>query len=422
MRPDRINQYRVVSELGKGSMGIVYEGVPDSGGPSVAIKVFYPDTMLSVDETGVLRDRFEREGRSLTQIDHANVVHVIEVGEEGNIEYIVMEKLEGFDLKQLLEMGTRFTLGETLDIMDQLLAGLAVCHRLRVVHRDIKPANVVRSPQGVIKLTDFGIARIVTDQTLSRAGTIVGTPNYMSPEQIRGEDVDARTDLFSAGVLMYELLTGKKPFDGPDMTSIMYNVANIQPPSARFYNGSLPSEIDGIMNRALSKTVDARFQSADEFSEALRNFERDMQYRNDTESVLSALPSAPDPDSGLSAVIPSSAIPPGVGASPGSLAGSVQAHGGSMAFPGGLSVGASGIQQGIIYCLYCGMNNDEMGEFCTRCMRPLVKPDMITHIAAQQAKIIYKVKRADYLFLSCLSLVMASVVILILYLFLRGVA
>src|SRR5688572_7614012 len=211
-------------------MGIVYEGQPEGGGPPVAIKVFYPDTKLSAEETDVLRERFEREGHSLQQVRHENVVQVLDVGDEGDIEFIVMEKLEGFDLKQLLEMGTRFTLAETLDIINQLLAGLAVCHRKRVVHRDIKPANVIRSPQGVIKLTDFGIARIVTDQTLSRAGTIVGTPNYMSPEQIRGDEVNERTDLFSTGVLMYELLSGKKPFDGPDVTSIMYNVASVQQP------------------------------------------------------------------------------------------------------------------------------------------------------------------------------------------------
>jgi serine/threonine-protein kinase len=400
--PDRISHYRIVKELGKGSMGVVYEGRPDDGSAAVAIKVFFPDTQTTPEETAHLLERFQREGSALAQLHHKNVVQVLEVGEEAQQEYIVMEKLQGFNLKDLQVLGTRFTLSETLDIMDQLLAGLAACHRTGVIHRDVKPANVIRSPEGVIKLTDFGIARIITDQTLSRAGMIVGTPNYMSPEQIKGGGVDPRSDIFSAGVLFYELLTGKKPFDGPNVTAIMYNVTNVHPPSPRFYNSALPVEIEQIAFRALAKPPDERYQSAEDLAAALRKLEQDLHYRDDTEAVLNALPASPDPDAALSA--PSS-----------------QSAGGAHAVAQVSLTGSGAIAPGIVYCVDCGMENDATHEFCVRCMRPLLKRHLLTQFAVQHARIIRGLTQGDYVFLSCLSLIMVGVVVLILYLFFRSV-
>jgi serine/threonine-protein kinase len=409
--PDRISHYRVAKELGKGSMGIVYEGVPDSGGQPVAIKVFFPDTHTTPEENATLLERFQREGAALSQLHHRNVVQVIEVGAEGDHEFIVMEKLQGFNIKELLALGTRFTLGETLDLMNQLLAGLAACHAAGVVHRDVKPANVVRSPDGVIKLTDFGIARIVTDQTLARTGTIVGTPNYMSPEQIRGEAVDARSDLFSAAVLFYELLGGKKPFDGPDVTAIMYNVTNVHPPSPRFYNGALPLEIEAIAFRALAKKPAERYQTAEEFAAALRKLESDLHYRDDTEAVLNALPASPDPSA-------DPLIQQHGGTAMAALSG---AAGAASAASASLSLSGGGaIQSGTVYCVDCGMANDATHEFCVRCMRPLLQRHMMTQYAMQHAKVIRGLTQGDYLFLGCLSIIMVGVVILILYLFFRG--
>jgi eukaryotic-like serine/threonine-protein kinase len=410
MPPDHISHYRIASELGKGSMGIVYEGVPDSGGQPVAIKVFFPDTHTTPEENATLLERFQREGEALAQLHHRNVVQVIEVGAEGGHEFIVMEKLQGFNIKELLALGTRFTLGETLDIMNQLLGGLSACHAAGVIHRDVKPANVVRSPDGIIKLTDFGIARIVTDQTLARSGTIVGTPNYMSPEQIRGEAVDARSDLFSAGTLFYELLTGKKPFDGPDVTAIMYNVTNVHPPSPRFYNGALPLESEEIVFRALAKNPAERYQSAEEFSTALRKLESDLHYREDTEAVLNALPASPDPGAG--------ALHTQAGTT------GMNATGAAATAAGAASISLTGggaIQAGKVYCVDCGMENEESYEFCVRCMRPLLKRQMLTQYAMQHAKVIRGLTQSDYIFLSCLSIIMIGVVILILYLFFRGV-
>jgi eukaryotic-like serine/threonine-protein kinase len=419
MPPQQISSYTITHELGKGSMGVVYEGVPKSGGRPVAIKVFYPDTQLTPEETGVLLERFEREGSALSQVSHRNIVHILEVGTEQNLEFIVMEKLEGYNLKDLFTLGTRFTLAETFDIILQLLDGLAACHQAGIIHRDVKPANVVKAPDGVLKLTDFGIARVITDATLSRKGTIVGTPNYMSPEQIRGEDVDPRTDLFSAGVLFYELLTAHKPFEGPDVTAIMYNVTNIHPPSPRFYNGALPVELDEMVFKALAKKRDERFSTAREFATALRQLEQSLHYRDDTEAVLNALPADPDPDSAASV--------PARGAAAGSAA---VRHGGtagvaslptrSSQLPSGLPATGS-IVPGVVYCIDCGMENDESAEFCKRCLRVLVKRDMASALAAQQAKLMHKMGRADYLFLTCLSVVIVFTVLLILYLFFRSV-
>lgn len=416
MAPDLIGKYHILGELGKGSMGVVYAGRASDSSPEVAIKVFYPDTRLGSEETKVLLDRFVREGQTLQQVQHRNVVQVLEVGASSDFEFIVMEKLEGFNLKELLELGTRFTLAETLDIVLQLLAGLAACHQAGVVHRDVKPANLVRAPDNTIKLADFGIARVVTDQTLSRQGTVVGTPNYMSPEQIRGEPLDARSDLFSVAVLMYELLTCRKPFDGPDLTAIMYNVSSVHPASPRFYNGALPAELDELLFRGLAKDAAERYSSADEFSAAIRKFEQNLHYVDGTEAILNALPSAPNAGS----LLDSQAGMPG---SPAYNAGNLASVAGisqqnlAAAIPG---YGSGHIIPGTVYCIDCGMGNKEDSDFCVRCMRPLLRRDMVTSLAHQQAKRLYRIGRGDYVFLTCLSIVMIAVVLLIAYLFFKG--
>ncbi len=416
VQPDSISGYHIAGELGKGSMGVVYKAVPKDGGDPVAIKVYFPDAQLAKDEASVLLERFQREGNALAQINHRNVVRVKETGSENDLHYIVMEMLTGHNLKELLTLGTRFSLADTFDVMLQLLAGLDVCHRAGLVHRDIKPANVVRAPDGIIKLTDFGIARVVTDQTLARSGTIVGTPNYMSPEQIRGEDVDARTDLFSAGVLMYELLTGKKPFDGPDMTAIMYNVTNIHPPSPRFYNGALPEEIEELAFVSLAKDVSQRFSTASDFTIAVRELDQALRYRDDADELLNALPAAPDPDADAGAAFIQGGI-----ASTANNAGSSSALA-SASSTGSVSLsGGGGIVSGTVYCLDCGMANDEQSDFCVRCMRPLIKRQMLDQLAAKKARVLFAVGRGDYVFLTCLSVVIVATVLMILYIFFRGV-
>ena len=411
MQPETISRYTITRELGKGSMGVVYEGQPGDGGEAVAIKVFFPDSRINPEEISTLLDRFEREGSALSHITHPNVVRVLEVGGQDGMEFIVMEKLQGYNLKELAALGTRFTLAETIEIMLQLLNGLTACHAQQIIHRDVKPANVVRDETGRIRLTDFGIARIITDQTLSRQGTIVGTPNYMSPEQVKGQEVDARTDIFSCGVLLYELVTAKKPFDGPDMTSIMYNVVNVHPPHPRFYNGALPEEIDQVCFKAMAKDAAERYASADEFATALRDLEQALHYREGTEAFLNALPASPDPDSSADSAV-SQRQQPVAGTSPGAA--------GAAAVPDPFA-GVGTIAPGKVFCVDCGLENREDQEFCTRCMRPLLKRDTIARLAADRARSMHRLNRGDHLFITCLSVVMVLVVILILYLFFRGV-
>lgn len=394
-------------------MGVVYEGQPESGGEPVAIKVFYPDTKINPDETATLLERFEREGSSLSKVNHKNVVKVLEVGSQGDIEFIVMEKLQGYNLKELLMLGTRFTLSETFDIMLQLLAGLEACHNQNIIHRDVKPANVVRADDGLIRLTDFGIARIITDQTLSREGTIVGTPNYMSPEQIKGGELDARSDLFSCGVMMYELLAGRKPFDGPDMTSIMYNVTNVHPPPPRFYNGALPPEIDGICFKAMSKESLARYPSADEFAADIRMLEQDLHYRENTEAFLNALPSAPDPDA-----LADSPVNRSPASSPPSS--QQQSHSADpLHLQSSFPSAAGTVTPSSVYCVDCGMENQETQEFCSRCMRPLLKRSDVQKLASRQAKAMLRVNLGDRLFYFLVNLIMAFIVGFIIWLFFR---
>ncbi|MCC7478516.1 serine/threonine protein kinase [bacterium] len=413
MKPDRIGKYSILGELGKGSMGVVYEGQAAPEQPPVAVKVFFPDTQLSPEELATLKDRFDREGAALTSVHHPNVVEVLEVGQDGGHEYIVMEKLPGLNLKELLQLGTRFTLAETIDIILQLLAGLGACHKSGLVHRDVKPANLVRSPQGEIKLTDFGIARVLKDATLARSGTVVGTPNYMSPEQIRGENVDARSDIFSAGVLMYELLTGRKPFDGPDVTAIMYNVANVQPPSLRFYNGALPEELDAVVFAALAKRSEERYPDTEQFSSAIRRLEQSLHFRDDTEAVLNALPASPDADASIGGAI-SGAPAPGVSAAAGT---GVRASTASIAGIGAGIPAIPGVQlSGTVYCVDCGAANSESQEFCLSCMRPLLKRSTIHQMAAAQARMLGRTRRVDMIFLSCLSVVMVTIAIAVIWL------
>jgi hypothetical protein len=246
----------------------------------------------------------------------------------------------------------------------------------------------------------------------------------MSPEQIRGEPLDARSDLFSAGVLMYELLSCRKPFDGPDVTAIMYNVSSVHPPSPRFYNGALPEELDALIYRALAKDAAERYSSADEFANALRRFEQNLHYQDGTEAILNALPSAPDADALLSAGMGGAgaaggAFPAGTGYSGTGLASAAGIGQGSIggSLPG---FGAGHIIPGALYCVDCGMQNKADSDFCVRCMRPLLKRDMVDQLAQMQAKRLYKIGRGDYLFLSCLSVVMVAVVLLIIYLFFKG--
>src|SRR5216110_3112835 len=212
-----LGRYNIERTLGKGAMGVVYEGVDPRLGRRVAIKTILK-SHLDEDTAKDYSMRFVREAQAVARLNHPNIVQVYDFGEEGDIAYLVMEFIRGDELKSTLSTGRQFDRKECVRIMCELLDALEFAHEPGVVHRDIKPANVMLDSQGRAKLTDFGVARVTdSDRThaeRTQAGTVVGTPAYMSPEQIQGQSIDRRTDIFSAGVILYQFLTGQKPFTG----------------------------------------------------------------------------------------------------------------------------------------------------------------------------------------------------------------
>ena len=265
--PAKLGKYTIRRELGKGAMGVVYEGFDPAIERVVALKTVRADQLGGEDAPAIIA-RFRREAQAAGRLTHPNVVAVYELGEDAGTTFIAMEFVKGRSLKEYLEQHTRFTTPQLARIMGELLAALDYSHRNGVVHRDIKPANVMILEDGTVKVADFGIARI-EQSNLTQTGMILGTPSYMSPEQFMGQTVDGRSDLFSAGVILYELLTGEKPFSG-SATTIMHKVLQEDPLPPSTLNVQVPRPFDGVVKRALAKRPDERFQTAREFAEAIK--------------------------------------------------------------------------------------------------------------------------------------------------------
>ena len=266
--PQRLGKYEIQSVLGKGAMGLVYKAFDPHIERTVAIKTVRKDITepeLALQFTA----RFRNEAKAAGRLNHPNIVGVYEYGEDDAVAFIAMEYVDGTGLGEYLNRKTRFEFSQTCGITAQLLRALEFAHDRGVVHRDIKPANLILTLKGVLKVADFGIARIDTSD-LTLAGTVLGTPSYMSPEQCLGKPSDPRSDLFSAGVVFYELLTGHKPFTGTADT-IMYQICNVEPlPPSQRAQGTLPQCIDALVARSLAKAPEARFQSARDFHQALQ--------------------------------------------------------------------------------------------------------------------------------------------------------
>jgi class 3 adenylate cyclase/tRNA A-37 threonylcarbamoyl transferase component Bud32 len=263
-----IGKYELRREVGRGAMGIVYEGWDPAIERRVAVKVIRQDQLDSAEAEEILA-RFQREARAGARVAHTNIVAVYEFGQEAGMYFIAMEFIEGRELKDYFDKGERFQLHEIVRLMGQLLDALDNAGRKGVVHRDIKPANLILLPDGNLKVADFGIARIESSQ-LTQTGAAIGTPTYMSPEQLLGQPVDGRSDLFSAGVVLYQFLTGEKPFTGERATTVITKILSENPPAPSSLNLTLPAAFDAIMKKALAKKPDDRFQSGREFAEALR--------------------------------------------------------------------------------------------------------------------------------------------------------
>jgi serine/threonine-protein kinase len=270
--PERIGRYRILERVGAGGMGVLYRAIDTVLDRDVAIKVMLADIAGEDDE---MRVRFSREARAVAKLQHRNIVTVFELGEEGGTEYIVMEFLRGQSLAARIGTPPPLTLDEKVDIVAQLCAGLGYAHSRGIIHRDVKPANTFILTDGTVKLLDFGIAK-VSDSHLTRMGATLGSVHYMSPEQIGGENIDARADVFSTGALLYELLAGQKPFDDPMPTTVLMKILNEEPVPLRVLAPDVPEALAAIVNRAMAKDPARRFNSAAEIERELVNLRRGL--------------------------------------------------------------------------------------------------------------------------------------------------
>ena len=271
----KLGRYELMRVLGKGAMGLVYEGRDPNLDRRVAIKTIRVEN-LSEDAAAEYEVRFRTEAHSAARLQHPNIVSVYDSDRDGDIAYMVMEFIEGEDLKHHLDQGTLYTLEQTLGIMRDLLSALEYAHGQSIVHRDIKPANLLMEKSGRAKLTDFGVARIQDSGEATRTqGTMVGTLKYMSPEQVQGRPVDARADIFAAGIVLYQLLTGKRPFDGATDFATIQQIVGQAPVAPTIYNTQLPPAIDAVVSRSLAKVREQRYATAGEFFAALQAASRE---------------------------------------------------------------------------------------------------------------------------------------------------
>ncbi len=266
---EKLGKYEIRGTLGRGAMGVVYDGWDPLIARRVAIKTLrLPNEDDAEAEEGLAR--FRREAQAAGRLQHPNVVAVYEYGETGETAYLVMEFVDGRSLKSALDADERFPLPELVRVMQQLLEALQYSHDHGVVHRDIKPANIILTRNGQVKVADFGVARIESS-SMTQVGTVLGTPAYMSPEQLAGQPVDARSDIYSAGVVLYQLLTGDRPYHGSNLTSIYHQALNSEPIPPSKLAVTVPPAFDPVVARAMAKRPQDRYASAADFAVAIRN-------------------------------------------------------------------------------------------------------------------------------------------------------
>jgi serine/threonine protein kinase len=266
--PARIGRYEVLGELGRGGMAVVYRGLDPVIKREAALKVIRKADLDPAESAQIL-ERFKREAQAAGSLQHPNVVAVYEYGEDDACAWIAMELVEGKSLRDHLLAGWRPDLATLPSVLEQLLEALDYSHARGVVHRDMKPGNVLVSDMGVAKISDFGIARIELSH-LTQAGEVLGTPYYMAPEQYEGRDIDERTDIYAAGVIVYEVLCGRRPYDGQG-GSLLRQILQDPPPPVSTFEPRLPVTIDMVLGRALAKKPENRFRNAREFLDALKN-------------------------------------------------------------------------------------------------------------------------------------------------------
>ena len=267
----KAGRYDLREELGRGAMGVVFHGFDPTIGRDVAVKTL----RLSEAGTGLSREelvgRFQTEARAAGLLTHPNIVVVFDAGEEEGLFYITMEYVEGRSLQSMIDAHQPFPVSRVLKLMEQVCSALDFAHQHNVVHRDIKPANLMMTADDTVKITDFGTAKILQFGTAQTAH-VMGTPSYMSPEQVKGKPVDGRSDIFSLGVILYELMTGEKPFPGQNITTVIYKIINEEPIPPRSLDSSIHPGLSAVITRALAKDPAERYQSCHELMSALKNY------------------------------------------------------------------------------------------------------------------------------------------------------
>lgn len=270
-RPTHLGRYQVVEVIGKGAMGTVFKGIDPAIHRPVALKTIRLDFVSDQSEMEELRDRLTREARAAGMLSHPNIVTIYDIGSQDDLHYIAMEYLEGRTLEDLIKRKVQFSYKIIASVISQICSALQYAHEQGIVHRDIKPANIMVLSDYTVKVMDFGIAR-VDSSSLTRTGIAMGTPNYIAPELLQGKPVDRRCDIFSVGVVIYELLTGRRPFKGENLTSLIYSIINDNPPSPSKINDNLPLIFDHIVDKALKKNPTERYQKASDLKAVLADF------------------------------------------------------------------------------------------------------------------------------------------------------
>ena len=263
-----LGRYEIISELGQGAMGVVYKARDPMLDRVVAIKTI--NLTLPKEELAEYEARFYQEAKAAGGLSHRNIVTIHDIGRSDRVAYMAMEFLEGQELRRLMQSRVPIRIAHALDIGAQVAEGLQFAHDRQIIHRDIKPANIMVLKDGLVKITDFGIARMRTNEVKTVTGMILGSPKYMSPEQVSGKRADTRSDIFSLGVVLYEMLTGTSPFVADNIHGVMYQTMNFNPPAPRTLNPELPDVLNFIVAKALAKNLDDRYQKAKDLCNDLR--------------------------------------------------------------------------------------------------------------------------------------------------------
>jgi eukaryotic-like serine/threonine-protein kinase len=274
MEQPQLGRYVIESEIGRGAMGVVFKATDSVLQRTVAVKTV--NMAMEKDHADKYEARFYQEARAAGALNHPNIVTVYDAGKAGDVVYMAMEYIQGVELRNLLVEGQAMGVPQALSIAAQVAEGLAYAHQQGVVHRDIKPANIMVVADGPVKITDFGIARMRASADLTQTGVMLGSPKYMSPEQVIGKRADHRSDIFSLGVILYEMLTGAAPFSGENVTALMYQIVNFAPPAPSSMNRQVPEMLDFVVAKMLAKPLDDRYQDARELAKDLRECERGL--------------------------------------------------------------------------------------------------------------------------------------------------